>query len=61
MRQICETLGFNKSTFYYQPKIDTSDANVSLICLLNVRRKAVSSGDSGSSLNEISVESQRAS
>ena len=22
MRQICETLGFNKSTFYYQPKID---------------------------------------
>ena len=25
MRQICETLGFNKSTFYYQPKIDTSE------------------------------------
>ena len=22
MRQICETLGFNKSTLYYQPKID---------------------------------------
>ena len=22
MRQICEVLGFNKSTFYYQPKID---------------------------------------
>ena len=25
MRQICETLGFNKSTFYYQPRIDTSE------------------------------------
>ena len=25
MREICETLGFNKSTFYYQPKIDTSE------------------------------------
>ena len=25
MRQICETLGFNKSTFYYQPKIDASE------------------------------------
>ena len=25
MRQICETLGFNKSTFYYQPKSDTSE------------------------------------
>ena len=24
MREICQTLGFNKSTFYYQPKIDTS-------------------------------------
>ena len=25
MRQICETLSFNKSTFYYQPKVDTSE------------------------------------
>ena len=25
MREICQTLGFNKSTFYYQPKIDTSE------------------------------------
>ena len=25
MRQICETLAFNKSTFYYQPRIDTSE------------------------------------
>ena len=25
MRQICETLGFNKSTFYYQPKVDLSE------------------------------------
>ena len=25
MRQICETLGFNKSTFYYQPKSDASE------------------------------------
>ena len=25
MRQICETLGFNKSTFYYQPRIDASE------------------------------------
>ena len=25
MRQICETLGFNKSTFYYQPKVDVSE------------------------------------
>ena len=25
MRQICEVLGFNKSTFYYQPKIDPSE------------------------------------
>ena len=25
VRQICETLGFNKSTLYYQPKIDTSE------------------------------------
>ncbi len=25
MRQICETLGFNKSTFYYQPKVDPSE------------------------------------
>ena len=25
MRQICETLGFHKSTFYYQPKIDPSE------------------------------------
>ena len=25
MRQICETLGFNKSTLYYQPKIDPSE------------------------------------
>ena len=25
MREICEVLGFNKSTFYYQPKIDTSE------------------------------------
>ena len=24
MREICQTLDFNKSTFYYQPKIDTS-------------------------------------
>ena len=24
MRQICQTLGFNKSTFYYQPKLDPS-------------------------------------
>ncbi len=24
MRQICQTLGFNKSTFYYQPRIDAS-------------------------------------
>ena len=24
VRQICETLGFNKSTLYYQPKIDAS-------------------------------------
>ena len=26
MRQICEVLGFNKSTFYYQPKNDPSEA-----------------------------------
>ena len=26
MRQICEVLGFNKSTFYYQPRIDASEA-----------------------------------
>ena len=25
VRQICETLGFNKSTFYYQPRIDASE------------------------------------
>ena len=25
MRQICQTLGFNKSTFYYQPRIDASE------------------------------------
>ena len=25
MRQICQTLGFNKSTFYYQPKSDASE------------------------------------
>ena len=25
VRQICETLGFNKSTLYYQPKIDPSE------------------------------------
>ena len=25
MRQICQTLSFNKSTFYYQPKSDTSE------------------------------------
>jgi transposase InsO family protein len=25
MRQICQTLGFNKSTFYYQPKLDPSE------------------------------------
>ena len=25
MRQICEVLGFNKSTFYYQPKSDPSE------------------------------------
>jgi len=25
MRQICEVLGFNKSTFYYQPKNDSSE------------------------------------
>ena len=25
MRQICEVLGFNKSTFYYQPKSDASE------------------------------------
>ena len=25
MREICETLGFNKSTFYYQPKSDASE------------------------------------
>ena len=25
MRQICETLGFNKSSLYYQPKIDPSE------------------------------------
>ncbi len=25
MRQICETLGFNKSTLYYQPKSDPSE------------------------------------
>ena len=25
MRLICEVLGFNKSTFYYQPKINTSE------------------------------------
>ena len=24
MRQICQVLGFNKSTFYYQPRIDAS-------------------------------------
>ena len=24
MREICEVLGFNKSTFYYQPKLDPS-------------------------------------
>ena len=26
MRQICDTLGFHKSSFYYQPKIDPSEA-----------------------------------
>ena len=26
MRQICDTLGFHKSTFYYQPKVDPSEA-----------------------------------
>ena len=26
MRQICQTLGFNKSTFYYQPRSDASEA-----------------------------------
>ena len=26
MRQICEVLGFNKSPFYYQPKVDPSQA-----------------------------------
>ena len=26
MREICQTLGFNKSTFYYQPKLDPSEA-----------------------------------
>ena len=26
MRQICEVLSFNKSTFYYQPRIDASEA-----------------------------------
>ena len=26
MRKICEVLGFNKSTFYYQPKNDASEA-----------------------------------
>ena len=26
MREICQTLGFNKSTFYYQPKLDASEA-----------------------------------
>ena len=25
MREICQTLGFNKSTFYYQPKLDPSE------------------------------------
>ena len=25
MREICDTLGFHKSTFYYQPKIDPSE------------------------------------
>jgi len=25
MREICDTLGFNKSTFYYQPKLDASE------------------------------------
>ena len=25
MREICQTLGFNKSTFYYQPKINASE------------------------------------
>jgi len=25
MRQICEVLGFNKSTFYYHPKSDPSE------------------------------------
>ena len=25
MRLICETLGFNKSTFYYQPKVDPTE------------------------------------
>ena len=25
VRQICETLGFNKSSFYYQPKLDPSE------------------------------------
>ena len=25
MREICEVLGFTRSTFYYQPKIDTSE------------------------------------
>ena len=25
MREICQTLGFNKSTFYYQPKLDASE------------------------------------
>jgi len=25
VRQICETLGFTRSTFYYQPKIDPSE------------------------------------
>ena len=25
MRKICQTLGFNKSTFYYQPKLNASE------------------------------------
>ena len=26
MREICETLGFNRSSFYYQPREDPSEA-----------------------------------
>ena len=40
MRQICQTLGFNKSTFYYQPRIDASEDALRA----EIQRLAVSGG-----------------